>query len=126
MGLGATRVIDYHTQNWWEVLDAGSVDTIYDTHGGSGVGDNAMTILKSGGYFVSIVGVKPTHKPSDKHAATFINSNDNLDNVDLLDALRAHVEGDRLRMPNRTTYALSDILDAFTESAGGHVDGKLV
>jgi NADPH:quinone reductase-like Zn-dependent oxidoreductase len=126
MGLGATRVIDYHTENWWEVLEAGSIDTIYDTHGGSGVGNNAMTILKSGGYYVSIVGALPTHTPSDKHANSFINSDDNLENVDLLEALRAHVEGDRLRMPSRKTYTLSNILDAFTESAAGHVDGKLV
>jgi len=126
MGLGATRVIDYHTENWWEVLEAGSIDTIYDTHGGSGVGNNAMTTLKSGGYYVSIVGAMPTHTPSDKHANKFINSDDNLENVDLLEALRAHVEGERLRMPLRKTYALSNILDAFTESAGGHVNGKLV
>jgi len=126
MGLGATRVIDYHTENFWEVLDAASVDTIYDTHGGAGTGNNAMTVLKSGGYYVSLVGALPTHTPSDKHANSFINSDDNLDNLDLLEAIRGHVEGDRLRMPQRKTYALHDILSAFTESSGGHVDGKLV
>jgi len=126
MGLGATRVIDYHSENFWEVLDAGSIDTIYDTHGGKGTGNNAMTVLKSGGYYVSIVGALPTHTPSDKHANSFINSDDNLDNLDLLEAIRGHVEGERLRMPLRKTYALHDILDAFTESGGGHVNGKLV
>lgn len=85
-----------------------------------------MTILKSGGYYVSIVGALPTHTPSDKHANSFINSDDNLENLDLLEALRGYIEDDRLRMPSRKTYALSDILDAFAESAAGHVDGKLV
>jgi len=124
--LGATHVIDYHTENFWEVLDAGSIDSIYDTHGGSNTGNNAMTVLKSGGSYVSIVGALPTQTPSDKHASSFINSDDNLENLDLLEAIRGHVEGERLRMPSLKTYALSDILDAFTESKVGHVNGKLV
>merc|ERR1711862_115122 len=124
-GLVATRVIDYHSENWWEVLDAGSIDTIYDTHGGAGTGDNAMTVLKSGGYYVSIVGALPTHTPSDKHANSFINSDDNLDNLDLLDALRGHVEADQLRMPSRKSYDLARVKDAFSESKAGHVVGKL-
>jgi len=124
--LGATQIIDYHYANWWEVLDAGSVYSILDTHGGDGVGDYAMSVLKSGGHYVTITGAMPTHIPSDKSANMFINSDDNLDNLPLLEAIRSIVEADQLRMPQRKIYALNDIADAFTESKGGHVDGKLV
>ena len=61
--LGADRVIDYHTENWWETLksgevkfliksrymDANEVDVIYDTVGQSGTADYAMKILNKNG-----------------------------------------------------------------------------
>jgi len=123
--LGADQVIDYHKANWWDVLLDGSVNVVYDTVGQSGTGDHAMAKLAPGGYFVSITGQKPTSVPAGKHAATFINSDTNLDNLDLLEALRGHVEAGRLRMPQRKSYDLANILDAFKESSGGHVNGKL-
>jgi NADPH:quinone reductase-like Zn-dependent oxidoreductase len=123
--LGADEVIDYHSANWWEVLADGSVDTIYDCVGQSGTGDRAMKKLANGGYFVSITGQRPSSVPSGKHAATFINSDDNLDNLDLLEALRGFVEAGKLRMPSRKSYDLAKVPDAFKESKAGHVVGKL-
>jgi NADPH:quinone reductase-like Zn-dependent oxidoreductase len=124
--LGADEVIDYHSANWWEVLDKGSVNAIYDCVGQAGTGDNAMPILAEGGYYVTLRGQLPTSVPKGKHASAFINSDTNLDNVDLLDALRDLAEAEKLRFAKRKSYDLVDVLAAFNESAGGHVDGKLV
>merc|ERR1711862_585689 len=110
----------------WEVLSTGSIDTIYNTVGESGDGDHAMTLLKTGGHYVTIAGGLPKHTPSGKHAASFINSNDNLENIELLEALRNIVENEQLRMKTLKTYQLTDILSAFQESSAGHVDGKLI
>jgi len=55
--LGATRVIDYKSDNWWEVLEDESLDVIYDTVGQHGTADRAMKKLRSGGHFVTIAGM---------------------------------------------------------------------
>ena len=124
--LGANQVIDYHTANWWDVLQNGSVNAIYDTVGQSKTGDYAMSKLADGGYFVSITGQAPSAPvPANKHAATFINSDTNLENLDLLDSIRTFVEQGKLRMHRRKVYDLADIQRAFNESAAGHVVGKL-
>lgn len=124
--LGADEVIDYHNANWWEVLAPGSVNAIYDCVGQKGTGNNAMPILAAGGHYVTLTGELPTSVPEGKHASAFINSDTNLDNVDLLDALRDLVEAEKLRFTKRKSYDLANVLAAFNESAGGHVDGKLV
>jgi len=126
-GLGATRVIDYHKEDWWkELLDA-SIDVIYDTVGQSGTGDRAMAKLRSGGFYVTITGAMPLlHHRSDVHSSMFINSATNLDNFKLLDTLHDFVQAGKLRMSPLKTYQLDSILDAFAESKAGHVVGKLV
>jgi len=124
--LGADEVIDYHAENWWDVLEDGSVDVIYDTVGQDGTGDRAMKKLRSGGYYVAIAGAHPSQPRSDVHIKWFINSDTNLDNVHILETLRNLVEQGKLRMQRLKSFKLSEILSAFSESAGGHVNGKLV
>lgn len=56
LSLGADRVIDYHTQNWWNesVIPDRSLDAIYDTVLQPLTGDRAYDKLKDGGKFVSL------------------------------------------------------------------------
>lgn len=124
--LGADEVIDYHEANWWDVVPDGSMNVIYDCVGQQGTGDYAMPKLAEGGYYVSLRGQLPSSVPEGKHAASFINSDTNLDNLPQLEALRNFIEAEQLRMPQLKTYDLADILDAFAESSAGHVNGKLV
>mmetsp|Transcript_76769 Transcript_76769/g.148293 ORF Transcript_76769/g.148293 Transcript_76769/m.148293 type:complete len:360 (-) Transcript_76769:254-1333(-) len=124
--LGADKVVDYHAVNWWDVLADGSVDVIYDTVGQAGTGDRAMKKLRSGGYYVAIAGAHPSQPRSDVHVKWFINSDTNLNNFHILDTLRNLVEEDKLRMQRLKSFKLSDVLTAFSESAEGHVNGKLV
>jgi len=124
--LGATEAIDYHQQNWYDVLKDGEVDVVYDCVGEAGTGDQAMPKLKSGGYYVTLRGVLPKKPRADVHSNGFINSDTNLDNLEVLEAIRTIVEADQLRMPTLKEYPLSQILAAFDESSAGHVVGKLV
>jgi len=125
-GLGATRVLDYHQDDWWQVLPDASLDVVYDTVGQLGTGDRAMAKLRPGGYYVTIVGAMPSVPRSDVHTNKFINSDTNLDNFMILDTLRDLVEAEKLRMPTIHKYQLQNVLDAFAESQKGHVHGKLV
>ena len=74
--LQATRVIDYTSDDWAEVLGAASVDVVYDCIGEAGCADKAMAVLRPGGRFVSIMGQKPSEEAArdDVQCATFINS----------------------------------------------------
>ncbi|CAE7444917.1 AOR [Symbiodinium natans] len=125
-GLGADRVLDYRSQNWWEVLPKGAVDVIYDTVGEAGTGDRAVALLREGGYYVTITGALPQQPRPNVKASMFINSATNLDNLQLLEELRDLVDRGLLRMPEMRRYELADILEAFNASATHHVRGKLV
>ena len=60
----------------------------YDTVGETGTGDRAMRVLRSGGFYVTITGALATTVKPGVTQNMFINSNTNLANADLLDALR--------------------------------------
>lgn len=127
--LGADRVIDYHTQNYWEVLAAKSVDVVYDCVGLSGTGDHAYVILKEGGHFVSLL---PTSMPSasarfkrwDIHTnfPTCVGACSHYDRIDKISKL---VEDGKLAVHIDKTYSLSDIRSAYNASISGHTTGKV-
>ena len=125
--LGANEVIDYHTSNWWEVLQHDSVDVVYDCVGQPGTGDRAMTLLRPGGYYVTITGALANHVKEGVQQHMFINSDTNLNSRSLLEALSILVENDQLRMRRiQEIFTLEQIPQAFKESESGHVVGKLV
>jgi NADPH:quinone reductase-like Zn-dependent oxidoreductase len=124
--LGATEAIDYHSQNWYDVVDDGTVDVIYDCVGQSGTGDKAMPKLRSGGFYVTLRGALPSKARSDVSSNAFTNSDTNLDSAAYLDALSTFIQSNQLRMSRLRSYPLASILDAFNESSAGHVVGKVV
>lgn len=127
-GLGADRIIDYHSQNWWDsdVIPDESFDVVYDTVGQPLTAERALKKLRQGGSFVTIAGgVSPVPKRGvSQHF--FINSDTNLVNTAQLDALRDLVEQEKLRMKQvQQTFGLDAVPAAFDVSAGGQVVGKL-
>merc|ERR1719510_1895373 len=52
--LGADRVIDYHKQNWTDVLSDQSVDVVYDCVGIAKTGDQAFPKLRKAGKYVTL------------------------------------------------------------------------
>mmetsp|Transcript_25785 Transcript_25785/g.41679 ORF Transcript_25785/g.41679 Transcript_25785/m.41679 type:complete len:179 (+) Transcript_25785:825-1361(+) len=123
--LGATRVIDYHTENWWEVLPSDSFDVIYDTVGQEGTADRAMQKLRRGGSFVTIAGALSQHPKPGVSQNFFINSDTNLSNLKELNALKGLVEDFNLTMHIDGQFNLSRVEEAFDMSAQGHVVGKI-
>merc|ERR1712061_32090 len=47
--LGADRAFNYHTENWYEILEDQSVDVVYDCVGQRGTGDLAVPKRAQGG-----------------------------------------------------------------------------
>ena len=127
---GATAAIDYHTTNWWEAVPDGSQDFVYDCvdegQEGKFTGDRAVRKLRPGGSYVTIVGALAKGPlPPNVTQHMFINSDTNLDSVDLLKKLSWIAEGRHLRMPVDSTFDLSDVGSGFNRSATRHSVGKI-
>jgi len=123
--LGAKQVIDYHTQDWWTVLNPGSVNVIYDTVGEQGSADRAMTILDKNGYFVTIAGDLSENCRADVTQSKFINSATNADSREYLQKLTSIVESGGLKPVIQQIFTFDKIIDAMKLSKAGHVVGKL-
>jgi NADPH:quinone reductase-like Zn-dependent oxidoreductase len=128
MSIGADEVFDYHTQNWWDpaLVADDSVDVVYDCVGQAGSGDRAMAKLRDGGYYVTIAGGEGSKPRPGRHQAGFINSDTNLDNVQLLDALANFSRADQLRMPHLDVFSLAQSADAFAHMNAPDRVGKTV
>lgn len=124
--LGADTLLDYHTQNWWEVLDNDSVDVVYDTVGQKGTGDWAMEKIRSGGWYVTITGALATKVKPGVQQNEFINSNTNLNNTQQLDPLSDLVAADKLRMRRLTILGLPQVEEGFNMSRTHQTVGKVV
>merc|ERR1712046_125267 len=59
--LGADQVIDYHKQNYYDVLANKSIDVVYDCVGLKGTGDHAYPLPKDNGHFITL---EPNGMPS--------------------------------------------------------------
>ncbi len=124
--LGASKVINYKTSNWWDVVAPSSFDVIYDCVGQTGTGDHAMTALRAGGHYVTLRGALASHPRPDVTQNAFTNSVDNLYNYELLDELKHIVETGGLRMRHiEEVFTLPHVANAFALSATGTVVGKL-
>lgn len=129
-GLGADQVIDYHMQNYWEVLTAKSVDFVYDCVGQSGTGEKSYPLLKEGGHFASLL---TTGMPS---IATKLSRYDVSAKAPLcigdcsqhgrMDSIATFVEQGLLKVHIDVTYPLENITQAFNHSVSGHTIGKVV
>ena len=124
--LGADRPIDYHSQNWWDVVADDSVDAIYDTVGQFGTGSRAMKKLREGGHYVTITGQLSPVTRKGRFQAMFINSDTNLGSANLMEALSEVAAKGKLRMTKRVVFTLDNVAMGFALSSGGHVVGKVV
>eukprot|EP00658_Telonema_sp_P-2_P001266 TRINITY_DN10476_c0_g2_i1.p2 TRINITY_DN10476_c0_g2~~TRINITY_DN10476_c0_g2_i1.p2 ORF type:complete len:222 (-),score=73.30 TRINITY_DN10476_c0_g2_i1:188-853(-) len=126
VGLGANRTIDYHKDNWWEVIGDNSVDVIYDTVGQNETGNRAMPKLKPQGWYVTITGQLADHTRPGRHQNMFINSDTNLVNFEMLNELGRFGQAGALFTRVNQTLGLAEVGKGFELSRTGHVVGKLV
>jgi NADPH:quinone reductase-like Zn-dependent oxidoreductase len=117
--LGADQVIDYNKEDFTQVVK--DCDAVFDTVGGE-VAKNAFKVLKRGGRAAFINGPAPT--PSYEDMASL--KPDATRKRTHLDRIVQLVTSGAVKLPQITTYALTDAQAAHRVSEGRHLRGKLV
>ena len=132
--MGADEALDFRRQNWYDVgvLEAGSVDVIYDCVAVPGTGDHALAtgaaggVLRQGGSFVTLGShalpgpAAVAARPDALHQFVLMNQTTTAD----LDTLAGLVEARKLRGVVMAQYALAGVPSAFNASQHGHVGGR--
>lgn len=120
-GLGADQVIDYNTQDFTKVVSG--CDAVFDTVGGE-VATRSFAVLRPGGRaaFIASGAAAPASPRADVASLRPKVGRDRAH----LDRIVALVAGGAVRVPEITTYALSDAAAAHKVSEGRHLRGKLV
>lgn len=119
--LGADQIIDYNTQDFTQVVSG--CDAVFDTVGGE-VAQRSFTVLRPGGRaaFIASGNTAPASPRADVASLRPKVGRDRAH----LDRIVALVTGRAVRVPEITTYALSDAAAAHKVSEGRHLRGKLV
>jgi NADPH:quinone reductase-like Zn-dependent oxidoreductase len=141
--LGATRVVNYREENWWDVLDAASIDVIYDCVGGIESWHHSADVVRPDGWFITIVGDKQHQDPLDvgrlfKTAGAIVNrkfwslfGDPNYalvtcePNYRDLDIVRQWIEEGQVKTHIDRTFTLEHITDALDYCQSGRTKGKL-
>lgn len=127
--MGADQVIDYHTQNYYEVLQNKSVDVVYDCVGLKGTGDFAYPLLKDKGHFISLLTdgmpskTTKSERPDVKTYAPLCVGK--CSNYDRMEIIKNFVEMGKLKVHIDVAYDLENITLAFNHSIAGHTLGKV-
>ncbi|TMW64324.1 hypothetical protein Poli38472_012946 [Pythium oligandrum] len=122
---GADRVIDYTTEKWSDVLDANSIDLIYDCGVEAGAWDEgAQRVLKAETGRLVTIGddMSPSESPIGATYVCFCTHPNNSD----LAVLTELVENDQLHVPIDSVFAFEDLLDAFKTLKTGRSRGKII
>jgi len=121
--LGANRVIDYHKEDWQDVVKSAKI--IFDTVGIPGTAELAYKILEDGGSFITIAGALAPDsvaksRPSVKQQFFLTDSTDYRN----LDTLAVMVEEHKLYPVIDQFFSTSEIAAAFNYSAQHRTVGK--
>ena len=120
-GLGADQVIDYNAEDFTKVVSG--CDAVFDTVGGD-VARRSFEVLKPGGRAAFIASGNKA-PPSPRPDVTSLRPNVARDRAHL-ERIVALVTRGAVRVPEITTYALSNAAEAHRVSEGRHLRGKLV
>src|SRR5262245_13969590 len=120
-GLGADRVIDYHAVDYSTVISG--CDAVFDTVGGA-VAKASFAVLRPGGR-AAFIASGDQAPPSPSPDVTSLRPNVRRDRAHL-ERIAMLVAGGAVRIPEITTYRLSDAAQAHRVSEGRHLRGKLV
>ena len=119
--LGADQIINYNTQDFTTAVSG--CDAVFDTVGGE-VAKRSFAVLRPGGRaaFIASGNTAPASPRADVASLRPKVGRDRAH----LDRTIALVTGGAVRVPEITTYALSDAAVAHSVSEGRHLRGKLV
>lgn len=126
--LGADEVIDYHDKNWWESLEKGSIDIVYDCIAEPGTGNSAYSVLAPDGKFVTLLGEGlATNTTSNPDVQQWSVAGLNTTTEDL-DYVKKFAEEGKLNITidqYRNGLTKENVQALFNISMKGHVVGKL-
>eukprot|EP01006_Ploeotia_vitrea_P040008 TRINITY_DN66396_c6_g3_i1.p1 TRINITY_DN66396_c6_g3~~TRINITY_DN66396_c6_g3_i1.p1 ORF type:complete len:359 (+),score=213.02 TRINITY_DN66396_c6_g3_i1:381-1457(+) len=141
--LGATRVINYRKEKWWEVLKGEDYDVIYDTVGGYESWANSKLVFgKKKGRYVTIAGDEQGKANAGRMIRTVAGVVNRKfwslstgpcyqyfaasPNFDHLDAIRAAIEAGKIKARIDSTFSLDDVGKALARSASHRARGKIL
>ncbi|KAE8905790.1 hypothetical protein PF005_g30820 [Phytophthora fragariae] len=126
-GLGAERVINYHTQKWAEELETHSVDVIYDCGMEANAWNtDAQLILKQNtGRFVSLLPLTEPVQPA-RFGAKNCGNMTVYPTAKGLDEITEYLENGSIAPVIDTVYEFEKLQAALTKLKGRHARGKLV
>merc|ERR1712232_94672 len=115
-------VIDYHKQDWKQVVDKVSVDLFIDMVGEEGTGDAAYDVIAENGHFVALL---PFSMPSRKSKrarpdVTPVFSNTEYWHYRDLEIVRELVDAGKLKPHVDKTYTFEELVPAFKYLMKGH------
>lgn len=119
--LGADLVIDYHTQNFEEVVS--DYDVVFDMLGGEAM-NKSFSVLKKGGHLVSIKG-QDTDDLAQKFGVSFDWFFMEPDG-EMLGHLADLISEGTLKPVIDSTFDFEDVAKAYDHLADGHAVGKIV
>jgi len=119
--LGADQIIDYNAQDFTQVVSG--CDAVLDTVGGE-VGTRSFAVLRPGGR-AAFIGSGNAAPPSPRADLVSLRPKVGRDRAHL-DRVAALVTSGVVRVPEITTYRLSEAATAHAVSEGRHLRGKLV
>lgn len=120
--LGADEVIDYRTQNFWEIVS--DVDVVLDPLKGE-TRERSYGVIKEGGYLISILFPPPDPEKLEAHGIRGSSLGSRGDAQQL--ALLASMIDEGTIMPHVSmSVGLDDVVEALEQSKSGHTRGKIV
>ncbi|MEP0212247.1 MAG: NADP-dependent oxidoreductase [Cellulophaga sp.] len=125
MSIGADEAIDYHTQNFEDILT--DLDFVLDTQGGK-VLENSVDVLRKGGTVITTV----APDLSDKKKALAEKENKTVSNILVhssdqdMNTLKGMLENREIKPHIYKTFPFEKMADAHTEVEKGRTVGKVV
>jgi NADPH:quinone reductase-like Zn-dependent oxidoreductase len=118
LDVGADSFVDLEQDRWWDSV--GQADLVYDIVGGE-VANRAMSVLKPGGAFVSVV-LPPSEVRPDIRFVNFVREPGRA----YLKEIANRVDAGQLRVEVGAVYPLSETQKAFTDQSNRTVKGKVI
>ncbi|WP_055445953.1 NADP-dependent oxidoreductase [Lacinutrix mariniflava] len=125
LSIGADEAIDYHTQNFEEVLS--DIDFVLDTQGGQ-VLVNSTKVLKDGGTVITTFGMDMPEEAkaiAEKENKTVSNILVHSSAKDM-NTLKGMIESGAIKPNIYKTFAFEDMADAHREVEKGRTVGKVI
>jgi len=125
LSIGADEAIDYHTQNFEDVLS--DIDFVLDTQGGK-VLENSVKVLKNGGVVITTVGLDLPEEitalaaKENKSVSNILVHSSNQD----MNILKDMLENGEIKPHIYKTFPFEKMAEAHTEVEKGRTVGKVI